>query len=118
MNNSDNVLRAGLTSKHMDLDELERVMIPDSYQPRPMKYTDDEGGRHFVCEGGFTLTVMENGHFENSFKGPKVLLCTDGEAKINKEIVLKRGECCIAGSALDNLDVDAFASRVFMATSN
>ena len=118
MNNSDNVLRAGLTPKHVDLDELEKVMNAETYIPKPMVPASDKGGKHFVCEGGFTLTVMENGHFENSFKGPKVLLCTDGEARINKDFVLKRGECCIAGSSVDCLDVDAFAARVFMATSN
>ena len=118
MNNSDNVLRAGLTPKHVDLDELEKVMNAQTYIPKPMVPSVDKGGKHFVCEGGFTLTVMENGKFENTFKGPKVLLCTDGEAKINDSLVLKRGECCIAGSSLDSLNVDALKATVFMATSN
>lgn len=118
MNNSDNVLRAGLTPKHVDLDELENVMNAETYIPKPMVPSVDKGGKHFVCEGGFTLTVMENGKFENSFKGPKVLLCTEGEAKINSSLVLKRGECCIAGSSVESLDVDASSSIVFMATSN
>ena len=117
MNNSDNVLRAGLTPKHVDLDELEKVMNAQTYIPKPMIPSVDKGGKHFVCEGGFTLTVMENGRFENTFKGPKVLLCTDGEAKING-IVLKRGECCIAGSSSVSLSVDASRATVFMATSN
>ncbi|MBP5756960.1 MAG: mannose-6-phosphate isomerase, class I, partial [Spirochaetales bacterium] len=117
MNNSDNVLRAGLTPKHVDLDELEKVMNAQTYIPTPMIPSVDKGGKHFVCEGGFTLTVMENGRFENAFKGPKVLLCTDGEAKING-IVLKRGECCIAGSSSVSLSVDASRATVFMATSN
>lgn len=118
MNNSDNVLRAGLTPKHVDLDELENVMNAETYIPKPMVPSVDKGGKHFVCDGGFTLTVMENGKFENSFKGPKVLLCTEGEAKINSSLVLKRGECCIAGSSVESLDVDASSSIVFMATSN
>ncbi|MBO6001218.1 MAG: mannose-6-phosphate isomerase, class I [Spirochaetales bacterium] len=117
MNNSDNVLRAGLTPKHVDLDELEKVMNAQTYIPTPMIPSVDKGGKHFVCEGGFTLTVMENGRFENAFKGPKIFLCTDGEAKISG-IVLKRGECCIAGSSSVSLSVDASRATVFMATSN
>ena len=118
MNNSDNVLRGGLTSKHVDLDELEKVMEPGTYIPRPMDSVVDKGGKHFVCEGGFTLTVMENGKFTNTLSGPGILLCTRGEARINGELVLKRGECCIAGSAAGCLTVEAENSTVFMSASN
>ena len=115
MNNSDNVLRAGLTSKHMDLDELERVMIPDSYQPLPMEYTEDEGGRHFVCEGGFTLSVMIDGEYTNKGNGPRILLCTDGEAQVNG-LRLQKGQCCIVGSGVEELKVSCPGSSVFMAS--
>ena len=118
MNNSDNVLRAGLTPKHVDLDELEKVMDPNSYIPKPMESTSDVGGRHFVCEGGFTLTVMENGVFTNTFDGPKVMLCTEGEAIVDGSLSLKRGECCIAGSVAKPRTVSALNGTVFMASSN
>ena len=118
MNNSDNVLRGGLTPKHVDLDELEKVMEPGTYIPRPMDSVVDKGGKHFVCEGGFTLTVMENGSFVNSIPAPRILLCTRGEARVNGELVLKRGECCIAGSGVDSVSVDATDAAVFMSTSN
>ena len=117
MNNSDNVLRAGLTPKHVDLDELEKVMEAKAYTPKPMKSISDAGGDHFVCEGGFTLTVMSNGEFTNSFSGPKVMICTEGEAVID-DITLKRGECCIAGSDCSSIKVTAKNATVFMATSN
>ena len=115
MNNSDNVLRAGLTSKHMDLDELEKVMIPDAYLPRPMEFSEDEGGRHFVCEGGFTLTVMIDGVYSNKGKGPRILLCTDGEALVNG-MKLQKGQCCIVGSSADEIRVSCAGSSVFMAS--
>ena len=118
MNNSDNVLRGGLTPKHVDLDELEKVMEPGTYIPIPMDSVVDKGGKHFVCEGGFTLTVMENGSFVNSIPAPRILLCTRGEAKVNGELVLKRGECCIVGSGVDSVAVDATEATVFMSTSN
>lgn len=114
MNNSDNVLRAGLTKKHMDLDELEKVMISETYIPKPMKSTVDGGGRHFPCEGGFTLTAMNDGTFVNEGKGPRILLCTQGEASVNG-ITLRKGQCCIVGSAIGRITVSCLASTVFMA---
>ncbi|MBR6085479.1 MAG: mannose-6-phosphate isomerase, class I [Spirochaetales bacterium] len=117
MNNSDNVLRAGLTSKHMDLDELEKVMLHESYLPKPMDCYADEGGVHFVCEGGFTLTVMQNGTFRNRIGGPKTLLCTEGSAMVN-EVLLQKGQCCIAGSSVGELIVTADGATVFMASDN
>lgn len=114
MNNSDNVLRAGLTKKHMDLDELEKVMISDTYIPHPMKSTVDKGGRHFPCEGGFTLTAMIDGTFVNKGRGPRILLCTDGEASVNG-MSLSKGQCCIVGSAVGEITVKCPESSVFMA---
>jgi mannose-6-phosphate isomerase len=115
MNNSDNVLRAGLTKKHMDLNELEHVMIPETYIPHPMDSTTDEGGRHFVCEGGFTLTVMTDGKYVNRGNGPRILLCTEGKADING-LVLEKGQCCIAGDAVKEIDVSCPGGTVFMAS--
>ena len=117
MNNSDNVLRAGLTKKHMDLDELERVMIHETYIPKPMESTSDKGGVHFVCEGGFTLTAMQNGCFSNCIEGPKTMICTDGSATVNGEL-LQKGQCCIIGSNIRNIDVEAENACIFMASEN
>ena len=117
MNNSDNVLRAGLTQKHMDLDELEKVMLHDSYIPKPMVSATDEGGTHFVCEGGFTLTAMINGSFLNHLNGPKMLVSTEGDAEING-LMLRKGQCCIVGSYVEKLAVQAENASVFMASVN
>ena len=117
MNNSDNVLRAGLTSKHMDLDELERVMIHETYIPKPMESVSDMGGVHFVCEGGFTLTAMQNGCFCNRIEGPKTIICTEGSATINGRL-LQKGQCCIVGSAIKDIEIAAEQASVFMASEN
>lgn len=116
MNNSDNVLRAGLTKKHMDLDELEHVMISDTYIPHPMESISDDGGRHFVCEGGFTLTVMDDGNYVNCGSGPRILLCTKGCAEVNA-LVLEKGQCCIVGNSVSRIDVSCLGGTVFMASS-
>ncbi len=115
MNNSDNVLRAGLTNKHMDLDELEHVMIPETYIPKPMESVTDEGGRHFVCDGGFTLTVMADGTYVNRTSGPRILLCTEGKATVNG-LVLEKGQCCIAGKGASEVRVSCPGGTVFMAS--
>ncbi len=117
MNNSDNVLRAGLTQKHMDLDELESVMLHETYIPSPMESVSDEGGKHFECEGGFTLTAMVNGSFVNQIAGPKMLVCTEGDADINGT-TLRKGQCCIVGRSVTNLCVRAKKASVFMASVN
>lgn len=118
MNNSDNVLRAGLTKKHMDVDELEKVMYGESYDAKPMESVTDQGGIHFVCEGGFTLTAMVNGSYTNTIGGPRILICTEGEARLNGDFILSKGQCCIVGSALSELRVDASGATVFMASAN
>ena len=114
MNNSDNVLRAGLTRKHMDLDELEKVMISETYIPHPMKSIEDKGGRHFPCEGGFTLTAMIDGTFINKGRGPRILLCTEGNASVNG-LGLSKGQCCIVGSTVGEITVSCPEATVFMA---
>ena len=118
MNNSDNVLRAGLTSKHVDLEELELVMSKEPYEPKPMKSISDEGGLHFVCDGGFTLTVMEKGVFKPEEEGPRVILCLDGQLTINNDFVLSKGQCCIIGKAQKDIVVDCSNAYAFMASSN
>ncbi len=118
MNNSDNVLRAGLTRKHMDVDELEKVMYAESYPARPMEGVSDNGGMHFVCEGGFTLTVMKDGCFRNTLGGPRILICIEGQARLNGDFILEKGQCCIVGASVAELNVDAQGASVFMASGN
>ncbi|MBN2051808.1 MAG: mannose-6-phosphate isomerase, class I [Spirochaetales bacterium] len=68
MANSDNVLRGGLTSKHMDRDELMKVLVFPSDEPRrlaPSKtgkgYTYPTDAREFalwVCETDVPVSLM------------------------------------------------------------
>lgn len=45
MANSDNVLRGGLTSKHVDVDELASVLDFSVIEPRPVELADEGEGR-------------------------------------------------------------------------
>lgn len=116
MNNSDNVLRAGLTSKHMDVDELERIMSDEPYIPSPMKSTCSLEGLRFATPDGFALTVMDRGRFSVSRDGVKLFLCTEGSAVVG-DLELSKGQCCIAGALARAFEVDASNGCVFMASN-
>ncbi len=50
MANSDNVIRGGLTPKHVDVGELLRVLAFDPVRPRALRTEDAEGGaRRYVA---------------------------------------------------------------------
>jgi mannose-6-phosphate isomerase len=91
MGASDNVLRGGLTPKHVDVDQLLQVL---SYEPldepvvRPQRLS--EGVHHYPTPGApFALVRFDIvGHMAYTAEGRDLLLCTDGHAG-----TVRRGEC-------------------------
>ncbi len=99
MANSDNVLRGGLTSKHIDVRELmkhikyepvfPKRIVPESIQPGEKLYK--------VPVNDFRLSVFEiKANEEMKFKttSPEILLQVDGESAIkndNGQLILKTG---------------------------
>ncbi len=88
MANSDNVLRGGLTSKHMDVSELLRVV---NFTPAPPEILRPVAGS--ACEQVFQTNADEfelcvirakEGHpcRLTAAEGPEILLCMDGSARI------------------------------------
>ena len=88
MANSDNVLRGGLTSKHMDVSELMRVV---NFTPAPLEILRPVAGS--ACEQVFQTNAdefklgvirMDEGHPCSLPipEGPEILLCMDGTARI------------------------------------
>ena len=109
MNNSDNVLRAGLTDKHMDIEELMQVM---DAKPQPVeKITSyaDEGGLHFTTENpDFDLSVLSEGIFTVDGGSLSLLFCLEGSATVRKgeqEAQCKRGECLLVGTSVRDYQV-------------
>ncbi|GBC61206.1 mannose-6-phosphate isomerase, class I [Desulfonema ishimotonii] len=90
MANSDNVLRGGLTPKHVDVPELLRVL---SFAPRELEILLPERvsafeGKYPTAAEEFDLSVImvreaddEAAVFTNS--GAEILLCTDGAVRIS-----------------------------------
>ena len=104
--NSDNVLRAGLTGKHMDVAELLRIVDPSVAVPvlQPREVTDsvvvyDTPVPEFrlyrlACTAGDLLVPGE---------GPRIVLCLDGEAVLRDasgtQLKLGRGHSCFLSAA-------------------
>jgi mannose-6-phosphate isomerase len=115
MASSDNVLRAGLTSKLVD---AEALLECASFQPRPATAPDvDAGGpghvttyRAPVREFGLTLADLAEGETAALHDdGPRIVLSLDGaptlRAEDGTEHPLKHGDSCFVPHAAGRLDV-------------
>lgn len=103
MANSDNVLRGGLTAKHIDIPELVHVLDFSPFAPRIIKPAQGASRFTYADEGTsgceeFSLSVLygSSGGAGNDLsvfaaKGPAIAIVTEGEAII-ADTVLKQGE--------------------------
>jgi mannose-6-phosphate isomerase len=125
MANSDNVIRAGLTPKHIDISELAKVLDPEvtvpvltARQVAPGVEVFDTPVPEFrlsrlTLADGAALTVPGDG-------GPRVMLCLEGEASVScgtepdGHFVLGRGQSCFLSAADANVLVTG-AGRFFLA---
>jgi mannose-6-phosphate isomerase len=108
MANSNNVLRGGLTPKHIDIPELLRVLDFASYKPEILKGIGEATESTHSSESKlsigeyeypvpckeFSLSVIQGGDHIYLETGPSIILVTHGELRINgpSEIILTRGE--------------------------
>ncbi|MEZ9464556.1 mannose-6-phosphate isomerase, class I [Vibrio splendidus] len=98
MANSDNVLRAGLTNKHIDINELiqntkfkstdkNSILMPPKVNRQRRIYPVP------VDDFKFDLfDVMVHDSVEVAVRSAEILLCTDGVLYINDSISLKKGQ--------------------------
>jgi mannose-6-phosphate isomerase len=101
MANSDNVLRGGLTPKHVDVPELLRVLDFDHAGPPPvltgsLDAADGAWVRYDTPAEEFLLRRCDAGSGEVAVPegGPRILLCTAGAAVLRAdgiELTLERG---------------------------
>ncbi len=97
MANSDNVLRAGLTPKHVDIPELMKHTLFKSIEPVIMKGQPlRTGERVYPCPvSDFGLARIEltaNNAYAATSSSLELVIVTEGGALINHDIVLKKGE--------------------------
>jgi mannose-6-phosphate isomerase len=115
MANSDNVLRGGLTSKHVDPGELmsvlqfreSRVEVLEPSDPGPrVRY--DTPAREFVLS---RLRIREGEPFESADeRSVEMLLCTEGEIRIaasrGEPLALRQGESGLIPAAAGRYRVE------------
>lgn len=111
MANSDNVLRAGLTPKHIDVPELLKHTQFASIVPNVMKGNPSmTGEKIYPCPvpdfGIAKLELSAQISYQNLSSSLEIILVTEGGAVINNQLVLKRGEA-VAIFANENYQITA-----------
>lgn len=97
MANSDNVLRAGLTPKHIDVPELMKHTVFESIQPQVMPGNPVQSGeRVYPCpvpDFGIARVDLTAGlSYTGTAASLEIWAVTAGGAVVNNSLVLKRGE--------------------------
>ncbi|MBF8187043.1 mannose-6-phosphate isomerase, class I, partial [Nonomuraea sp. K274] len=105
MANSDNVLRCGLTSKHVDVPELMRVVDFAPSGPHLVRPEQDTPGEHRYRPPApeFALTRYElTGGTTHSLPGglPQIVLCLEGEALLGDGPALRPGQSAFVPAAV------------------
>jgi len=117
MANSDNVLRGGLTPKHVDVDELLRVVRfeatqVDIIEPTPLR----PGEAVYPCPAEeFTLgciqSVPDRPYVSPGERSVELLLCTNGEGTISCEGSTEALDVVKGGSFLVPAALDGYTIR-------
>ncbi|MEE4114311.1 MAG: mannose-6-phosphate isomerase, class I [Desulfobacteraceae bacterium] len=117
MANSDNVLRGGLTPKHIDVPELLSVVRFEDTAIQilePMPVGPSESSYHCPAEE-FSLTVIRptNGqpYVSSAVRSVEILLCTAGEGRIEAGrqgvgVIIKKGDSFLIPASLKSYAID------------
>jgi mannose-6-phosphate isomerase len=111
MSNSDNVLRGGLTPKHIDVPELLKVL---NFKPRPVNILEavkkNKNERVYASEADeFVLSVVSvsagSPYHSSESRSVEIMLCIEGTAYLKdngtREIInIKKGESAIIPAAV------------------
>jgi mannose-6-phosphate isomerase len=97
MANSDNVLRGGLTPKHVDVPELMKHTLFEEVVPEIMKGNPARvGEKIYPCPvpdfGISKIDLVAGSEYEATAHSLEIMIVTEGGGLINNNIVLKRGE--------------------------
>jgi mannose-6-phosphate isomerase len=120
MANSDNVLRGGLTSKHIDVPELLKVV---NFNPRPVTVLKakpkNKNESVYASEADeFVLSVVftsaESPYQSSESRSVEILLCTEGVCRLKdngtQEIInIKKGESAIVPAAVKGYTISGDA---------
>ena len=126
MANSDNVLRGGLTPKHIDVPELLKIVTFDTGPVRKITTSNRRGCRtvfqtpadEFVLS---MISVDNNRSFtRDGYRGVEILICLSGKATVedldrNEGLSVRRGQSFIVPSAVSRYRINGKAA-LYMAS--
>lgn len=124
MASSDNVLRAGLTDKHVDRGELLDTVVFDEVAPGILEAETRGRGRAVYCSPARefeleTIRVEEEAAVSLECPAASILLCTEGavrvEAADRAETRLPRGASCLVPAAAGQVRIRG-AGRAYRAS--
>ncbi|MFG2821900.1 mannose-6-phosphate isomerase, class I [Kitasatospora sp. NPDC048365] len=124
MANSDNVLRCGLTPKHVDVPELLRVVDFEAAAPQVLRPEADATGERLypVPIDEFRISRYEPADRPVELAGgaPQILLCTEGTAFLaaadGTGLTLARGESAFLPAEGGPVELRGAGATVFRAT--
>ena len=115
MANSDNVLRGGLTPKHIDVPELLKVL---NFTPRRIEILEPtSGGRVEKLYAGFAeefvlsvISIAGGDNYRNSnIHSTEILLCTEGEANLRdsseNSFQIKKGDSAVIAAVTGSYSI-------------
>lgn len=124
---SDNVLRGGLTAKHIDVDELERVIdFTAGHIPLVETREISSGLVQYPCNTDDFLLYKAEPSGERlladlNLAGEAIILCTAGEIALSnsleERVVLRRGEAAYMSAEAKFFSISG-SGTAFLATSN
>ncbi len=124
MANSDNVLRGGLTSKHIDVKELLKNINSASITPNIIDPEANGKGKNYKTTAEeFRLTMFElkpGEKIELEIIEPGILLLTNGSARIsgsNRTVQLEKGQPSAMVLPVDKITIDAMENTVLFHAS-
>jgi len=129
MANSDNVLRGGLTPKHIDVPELVKILDFHPYNPKilsPQYQTETEGFYDSLTDtfrlSQLIVTAKRPHVAIDRPEGPEIILGVDGEAVIRNghagdDMTIGQGESVFIPAAVDAYTLTGDA-RLFKAAVN
>ncbi len=116
MANSDNVLRGGLTPKHVDVAELLKVVHFEARTIRTLERVDkSENEKVYISPADefvlSSINVSDDGAYQSAAsRSVEILLCTAGEADIQgagtqKTVKIKKGQAVLIPAAANRYQI-------------
>ncbi|MCR9684653.1 mannose-6-phosphate isomerase, class I [Vibrio antiquarius] len=113
MANSDNVLRAGLSPKYIDVPELIANTKFESIKPSDLKMEPIKQGERLIYPipvEDFKFDIIDDAILDITVLSPEILLCVNGTAEIKTEqncVTLKAGESVMIPAATSSYSLNS-----------